>query len=181
MQNIEFGHFYLNNFNHQEFQIALNIKNNIVQENKEQYNSLILIDETHLDAQIDISLSDYLKPHADIIIFERKLKPACDELLSLVPTHHLSRSNNKLLFDKSILIRSENGYSCAFFAATFYLIQLGIIKIPQHAIFYQEKELVSDKIMTVLPSGYQKTETKVRQIIDAIHPDIKDQQTYIYY
>ncbi len=162
--SIEYAHIYTNNHIGDEQKFSIEILDNIKKKNHGKDISLVVMvdDYSFPDPSFDyMTFTSWLKDQGfqpDIILRESQLIPLCDETLKLI-------NDKKLKEQISDYVRMKK-YPCSLFVATWYLIRLGYIK---SSIF--KEELISEKLINILPSSFKPFEDKAFEIIKSTQFD----------
>lgn len=154
--SIEYAHIYTNKKIEQEQIFSLQVLSGIYKDKNKQSLVVLIDDYSFPDPSFNYGqFVSYLsgkgfKP--DFMIRESQLIPLCDEVLKLL-------KDKKLKEQISHYIRTKK-YPCSLFIAAWYLLRLGYIS---STIF--NSELVSKKLLNILPLSFKSFEDKALEII----------------
>jgi hypothetical protein len=156
--SIEYAHIYTNNHIGDEQKLSLEILNDVTKENQRKDISLVVMvdDYSFPDPSFDYeAFTTWLREKGfqpGLVLRESQLIPSCDETLKII-------DDIKLKEQISDYVKTKK-YPCSLFVATWYLIRLGYIK---SSIF--NENLISEKLVNILPSSFKPFEEKAIEII----------------
>ncbi len=158
--SVEYAHIYTNNKIGEDQKLSVEILRKLQEENKGKMISLVVMidDYSFPDPSFDYeSFSVWLGTEGlepDLMLRESQLIPLCDEVLKII-------EDGKLKDHISGYIRNKK-YPCSLFIATWYLLRLGRVS---SSIF--DEQLVSKKLINILPVSFKPFEDKALEIIEA--------------
>lgn len=162
----------------------------------------ILIDDLHVEHNsLDVTefirciLRRGLAP--DHVVFEGKLAPVADHIISLLPGKYLTwqtiRKANKrvLMFETpqgdriglKTVYEDREEHTCALLSAAWSLCRAGVCEFPPDSIVrLTEAPVTGEKVVSVLHSKYEGVEAKVIQLIRAIgHEDLVPRLELVFF
>ena len=178
--NIEFAHIYADKEFGDEQRKSINFLKKTIENLKRKNKSFvtcILIDEIN-PKEITLNESEFLKKvlsfeiPLDFIAYESKLSSIADKIIKELPKEFLHKEsfNNKqvLLLVKDNLKIGLKDYpgkhSCSLLIVAWILCRLGYYKVPSLKNL-NENSFNANKLITILPKKYRKTEDKVLDIL----------------
>jgi len=193
---VEFAHIYADEVFGDEQHQSLDVMKDYLDKNSDPSGlvvSAILIDELHVKANtLDVTefirciLRRGLAP--DFVVFEGKMAPVADLIISQLPQKYLSwqtiRKENKkvLMFETPMGDRiglknvwdDREEHTCALLSAAWSLCRAGVVPFPDDAIVrLTEAPTTGLKVVSVLHSKYKGVEEKVIKLIRAAgHEDL---------
>ena len=161
--SIEYAHIYVNQTFNSEHLMSLELMKSKENELKQIGFSVarhVLIDDystaTGLDRFNKDGFLQQLKTQQaepDITVLESTLLNACNELINKINDKKLRKSLTDYYKTRKI-------WPCSICVAAWYLVRLGAIK-------YKEQDLVSGKVISILPDRFKTPELEAKNIIEA--------------
>ena len=187
--NIEFAHIYADqkfgNEQIRSIEILRDLINSLRKQGK-SFVTTVLIDDynpkkNNLDENAFVNKIKSLNIPLDFIAYESKLNQIGDKLIADLPRQLLRVEGKKNIFleinNKSIKLRDSIGFqlknTCTLLTASWLLCRLGIYKIPSDSINRLNKvgTFEANKIITILPEKYRKSESRALDIIKSLGKD----------
>ena len=187
--NIEFAHIYADqkfgNEQIRSIEILRDLINSLQKQGK-SFVTTVLIDDynpkkNNLDENAFVNKIKSLNIPLDFIAYESKLNQIGDKLIADLPRQLLRVEGKKNIFleinNKSIKLRDSIGFqlknTCTLLTASWLLCRLGIYKIPSDSINRLNKvgTFEANKIITILPEKYRKSESRALDIIKSLGKD----------
>lgn len=150
---------------------------------------LAIMDEFH-------TLLKSKKIHIDFFAFESMMVKVAKRIIKRLPANLIVKDFYKQKQSYVTMLKNQGfkiglveaweddvKYSCALLSAAWMLCRLGVEKIPSdRLVSVRGKHFASKKIITILPKGYESTETKAKVIlVSAGYGYLIDQIESVYY
>lgn len=172
--NIEFAHIYADKEFGPEQESSIAVLKTVIARMKEPFVTCILVDElssqkNSLDVDLYIEKIGSFDVPVDVVAFESKLGPVAEKVIELIPNQYIKREREVVMLEKDnqkIGLKEKSGkYSCSLLIAAWTLCRLGILSLPRDATQIKSKNFEAEKLITILPEKYRKTEDKVLDIL----------------